>query len=141
MRTFRVNRVRSVEVTNDPVERPDGFDLAEAWRSVVEHVEERRSEAQTGATAVIRTERWAVRLLQPAFPNAVTVLGPADVPADVGVGVDGGKVDVEVAARSPQWIAERLAAWGDHVEVLGPPEVRAHLAAIGRALLERYGED
>ena len=27
MRTFRVNRVRSVAVTQDPVERPDGFDL------------------------------------------------------------------------------------------------------------------
>ena len=34
MRTFRVNRVRSVAVTQDPVERPDGFDLETHWRSV-----------------------------------------------------------------------------------------------------------
>jgi predicted DNA-binding transcriptional regulator YafY len=137
LRTFRVNRVRSVELTGDPVERPAGFDLATAWQSVVEQVEERRSEAQSGATAVVRVPRWAVRLLQPSFPNAVRELGAA---LDTATGVATDLVDIEVGARSPAWIAERLAAWGDHVEVLGPVEVRRALADIGRGLVARYGD-
>lgn len=31
LRTYRLSRVTSVEATRDPVERPDGFDLATAW--------------------------------------------------------------------------------------------------------------
>ena len=35
-RTFRVWRVRSVELTDQPAVRPPGFDLATAWREVVD---------------------------------------------------------------------------------------------------------
>ena len=41
-RTFRVDRVRSVERTDDPVERPEGFDLNEAWREIMTTLDERR---------------------------------------------------------------------------------------------------
>ncbi len=47
LRTFRVGRVRSVERTKDPVVRPDGFDLAEAWQDVVTTIEERRTSVRT----------------------------------------------------------------------------------------------
>src|SRR5687768_5691157 len=50
MRTFRVNRVRSVERTGDAVVRPAGFDLATTWESVVAEIEEKR----TSARAVVR---------------------------------------------------------------------------------------
>ena len=35
-------------------------------------------------------------------------------------------------------IAERIAGWGAHVEVVGPDEVRAELARIGSALVAQY---
>ena len=35
LRTFRLWRIRSVEVTDTPARRPDGFDLAQTWRQVV----------------------------------------------------------------------------------------------------------
>src|SRR5690606_4036599 len=43
LRTFRVGRVQKVTMTDDPVVRPEGFDLAEAWQSVVDAMEERRT--------------------------------------------------------------------------------------------------
>ena len=38
LRTFRVDRVVSVEMTSTPIDRPEGFDLAEAWARVGSHV-------------------------------------------------------------------------------------------------------
>ena len=35
LRTFRVDRMTSVEPTGEPVVRPDGFELTEAWRLIV----------------------------------------------------------------------------------------------------------
>ena len=135
MRTFRVNRVRSVDVTTDPVDRPADFDLNEAWQNVVTHVEERRSEALAGSTAVIRVHRWAIVALRQSFGPSVKVIGPAEGEADD----ENGRLDVEVAAKNPVYIAERLAAWSSHVDVLSPPEVREHLVAIGHALIAHHG--
>lgn len=42
MRTFRVWRVRSVDLTDDPVVRPPDFDLARAWEAVVAEIDSRR---------------------------------------------------------------------------------------------------
>lgn len=131
MRTFRVNRVRSVELTDEPVERPADFDLAGTWREVVEHVTEQRSVGPF-ASAIVRVDRRAIPGLQSAFGKATRVLGPVEGDDD--------RVDVEVGSRSPAWIAERLAGWAAHIDVIGPTEVREHLVAIGRALIERYGE-
>jgi predicted DNA-binding transcriptional regulator YafY len=38
-RTFRVSRVRGVTPTGEPVERPDGFDLAATWEEIKESLE------------------------------------------------------------------------------------------------------
>src|SRR3984957_8534621 len=43
MRTFRVNRVRAVELTDQPVQRPAGFDLAQTWQTVLSTIDERRT--------------------------------------------------------------------------------------------------
>ena len=51
MRTFRLDRVRSATVTEDPVDRPEGFDLATTWKSVVEAVDGRRGEEKVVARA------------------------------------------------------------------------------------------
>ncbi len=48
-RTFRVWRVRSVELTDDLAHRPPDFDLHRAWQEVVERLDERRSLRQVTA--------------------------------------------------------------------------------------------
>jgi predicted DNA-binding transcriptional regulator YafY len=127
LRTFRVNRVRSVEITGDAVVRPTGFDLEAAWRAIVAEVEEKRLRVR----ALVWADRRVVPGLRAAFGPATTIRDP--VPGDAE------RVECEVAAGSPWSIAERLAGWVDYVEVIEPPEVRQRLGEIGRALVQRYG--
>jgi predicted DNA-binding transcriptional regulator YafY len=125
MRTFRLSRVRSVVLTDDPVVRPADFDLAETWRGVVETIEEWR----TVVKAVVRIEARMAPGLRAQFASSFTVLGDAG----------DGRLDVEIGATHPGRIAEQLAGWGALIEVVSPDEVRQHLARIGRELVERYG--
>jgi predicted DNA-binding transcriptional regulator YafY len=129
LRTFRVNRVRSVELTGERVVRPPDFDLAEAWREIVDTVEQKRAVVK----AVVRLDRRGYDGLRGGFGPTTRII--AEVPPD-GSGV--AKVDVEVASASAWLIAQNLAGWADYVEVLSPPEVRDRLADIGRALTARY---
>jgi predicted DNA-binding transcriptional regulator YafY len=124
LRTFRVGRVRSVEVTGDPVRRPEGFDLATAWQEVVETIEERRTVVRT----TVRAPGWAVYGLRAQFGTAVSVVAEHE---------DGG-VDVEIGTPSTHVIAQQLAGWGRMIEVLAPDEVRQQLAATGAELVELY---
>jgi predicted DNA-binding transcriptional regulator YafY len=126
MRTFRVNRVRSVVTTGDRVVRPAGFDLAATWESVVSTIEERRTALRAG----VRGPRWAQYALRAQFGPRTTTLGE----------LGDGRVEVELGAQTATMIAERLAGWGTLLEVLGPPEVRDELARIGHELVDRYGD-
>lgn len=130
MRTFRVSRVRSVELTDDKVVRPADFDLAEAWRNIVVEVEAKRASVQ----AVVRLSERAVPGLRSGFGPSTKVLGPAP-PDESGEP----RVDVEVGAPSYWAVAAQLTPWARYVDVVGPPEVRAHLADFGRDLVTRFG--
>jgi predicted DNA-binding transcriptional regulator YafY len=124
-RTFRLSRVRGVTLTDRPVERPDGFDLAQTWRSIVDTLDERRA----GFRAVARTDAEALRWLRSAFGTRL-----------LAGEVDGeGHVQVEIRSWSANTVASELAAFGARVEVLHPIEVRDELARLGAELTERYG--
>src|SRR5438445_513006 len=43
LRTFRIDRMRSVDGTGEPVIRPDGFDLGQAWQLIADEIEQRRT--------------------------------------------------------------------------------------------------
>jgi predicted DNA-binding transcriptional regulator YafY len=124
-RTFRVDRVTDLELTDQPAERPEDFDLAGAWGQVVEEVEQRRSLV----SAVVELPAHRLPVLQDLFGRHCEQLpGPA-----------GDRVRVRVAAHTVRSVAEQLAGWGDEVEVLGPESVRRELARIGAALVWAYG--
>ena len=123
LRTFRVGRVRSVERTDDPVVRPDGFDLAEAWQDVVTTIEERRTSVRT----TVRVARWAVGGLRAQFGNAVAVVGD-----------DGEVAEVEIGTATAEMVAQQLAGWGNTIDVIAPDEVRERLAIIGAELIAQY---
>ncbi len=124
LRTFRLTRVRSVELTQDPVERPEGFDLETHWRTVVAELDERRVTFRSTA----RVDAEAVPWLRSSLGTRVSV-GQAN--AD-------GRVDVEIRSWSARSLAGELAGFGRSVEVLDPPEVGVELARIGDELRERY---
>jgi predicted DNA-binding transcriptional regulator YafY len=125
LRTFRVGRVRSVEVTDQPVERPEDFDLAETWKSVVATVEERRASFR----AVALVDPWVVHALRGQFGANLFV----------GDTADDGRIEVEIGAWSAEMIADQIAGYGRCIEVLRPDEVRRRLGHIGTELVARYG--
>ena len=124
-RTFRLSRVRSVVLTDEPVVRPADFDLAEEWRGIVETIEEFR----TTARAVVRIAPGPAMGLRQQFASSFTELRR----------LDDGRVEAEVGAARTGILAEQLAGWGAMIEVVGPNDVREHLGRIGRELVERYG--
>jgi predicted DNA-binding transcriptional regulator YafY len=128
MRTFRLTRIRSVVVTDRPVERPEGFDLAEAWKSVVDEVDQRRSAGQPDPV-VARADPDLVPLLRMVVGNRLTV---GDVTPD-------GRVEVEVVGNSVESTAGELAGFGARIEVLEPRAVRDRLALLGAELSRCYG--
>jgi predicted DNA-binding transcriptional regulator YafY len=125
LRTFRVNRVRSVTTTDQPVVRPDGFDLAEAWRSVVATMDERR----TAFRVVLAVDPEAVGWLRATFGTRLAVGEP----------LDDGRMLVEVGGASAEWMTFELAPFGAYIEIRSPDEVRQRLARLGAELLERHG--
>jgi predicted DNA-binding transcriptional regulator YafY len=124
-RTFRVNRVRGVTLTDDPVIRPEGFDLAATWRAVMETLETKRASYRV----VVRAQRPAIGWLRSAFGSRVSF---GEVGAD-------GMFDAEIRAHGPEPAAAELAGFGNYVEVIEPQEVKDGLARLGSELTKRYG--
>lgn len=124
MRTFRVDRMQHVESTDDPVVRPDGFDLAEAWRMITGEVDRIRAPLLVRARVHADVTGWC-RML---FGTRLSI-GPAD---------DDGCVAVEIRGHNAESVARELAGFGANVEVLEPSEVREQLHRIGRELCETY---
>jgi predicted DNA-binding transcriptional regulator YafY len=124
LRTFRVDRMTSVEPTGDPVVRPDGFDLEEAWRLISDEVEQRRTPFHARAWATPETLhvcRWVLG-------NRVRI-GPT--------GSDG-RVEVELRGHNVHSLAGEIAGVGAGLEVVEPVELRERLAEIASELVELY---
>jgi predicted DNA-binding transcriptional regulator YafY len=127
LRTFKVDRMTSVEPTGEKVVRPDGFDLAEAWRMITEEVG--RKQLPVRAHGFVAPD--AVGLLRMILGTRVR-LGPAA--AD-------GRVEVEVSGWSEVSVAGELAGLGSALELVEPPGVRAELARIAKELAATYTGD
>jgi predicted DNA-binding transcriptional regulator YafY len=123
-RTFRVDRITEATVTDIPAERPDDFDLSEAWAHVVDEMEQQRSLL---AATVLISERY-LWVLQNRMGRHCEVIGP----------VEDGRIKVRVTAPTPLMIAQHLAGWGGSIEVLDPLSVQSELARLGQELTARY---
>ena len=124
-RTFRVDRIQSVRRTGDPAVRPPDFDLAQAWASIRDRVEDLRMPAS--AQALVRLE--ALSLARWVLGTRLVVGGPAP----------DGRIEVEVRGHSLLGLAGELAGFGAALEVTGPDELKGRLAETGRELVECYG--
>lgn len=125
-RTFRVDRITDVRVTGERAERPEGFDLGQAWQEVVAAVDDLRATARARAVA----DATALGALRWVFGTEL----------HVGAPLSDGRVELVVTGSSPQMLARRLAGFGALVQVLEPGEVRRHLARLGHELVVAYAE-
>jgi len=125
MRTFRVDRVRAVTVTDEPVRRPPGVNLQESWAQILAGLDDQRFAARVTA----RADPSMLGVLRSVFGTRLTVGDPAA----------GGRVDVEIRGHAEAIVGAELAGFADHVEVLAPQAVRDHLAHLGASLTRSYG--
>jgi len=124
-RTFRIDRVSSADPTDEPVRRPEDFDLAESWREIADEVDRRRTPLEAQAVC----PPHGIGVLRRAFGSRL----------DVGGSTADGRIEVGIRGHSESMLAGELAGQVEWVEVTGPEGVRDHLASIGNALVERYG--
>jgi predicted DNA-binding transcriptional regulator YafY len=129
IRVFRAGRVSAARVLAEPAERPAGFELAAFW-------------ARWSAEFEASRPRLEVRLA--ASPGALAALGEvfgaAAAPALEAAeppGQDGWRV-LTLSFEHERAAVHRLAGFGDQVEILDPPSVRAELLATAREILGRY---
>jgi len=125
-RTFRVSRVQSVELTAEPAHRPEGFDLAAAWRAIMTTLDTQRAPASVH----VRTDPDTVAILRSMFGRRVAE----------GVTRADGQIDVEIRGHSNEMVARQLSGLAGRIDVLAPDDVRRHLAEIGHALVRQYGD-
>ncbi len=125
-RTYRVDRMTSAEPSGAGFEVPADFDLAGAWAEITEELEGRRS----GTSAEVTIPEGLVTPLS-------DVLGARHVErlGDAG----DGRARLRVTSNTPGMLARQLAGWAPEIDVLGPPDVRSALAAIGADLASRFG--
>lgn len=123
-RTFRIDRVSSVQFTDDPVRRPRGFDLAQSWREIADEVDRKRTPLEIQALCV---------------PDGLGLLrGVLGGRLEVGGSAPDGRIEVVIRGHSEYALAGQLAGLIEWLEVTGPQGVRDQLAAIGTALAARY---
>lgn len=124
LRTFRLDRMTDVAITDTVFSRPADFDLADAWASVVETVEDR----QRATSAVVEVPERLLSVLQAQFGKHCVVQNVVD-----------GRLRATVSAPAPVMIAQHLAGWGAELEVVESDSVRSELARIGSELTSLYG--
>ena len=125
LRTFRVDRVTSAELTGEAVVRPEGFSLTDAWQMISENVDR------------LRTPFRAVAAAEPAIlPTCRHIFGTR---LGIGPTRPDGRVDVELRGHGLWPLAGEIAGFGSALEVLDPPDLQAHLARLGGELTATYG--
>jgi len=129
VRVFRVARIASARVLAEPFERPPGFDLAAFWRRWSAEFEASRPRIPV----VLRASPGALAAFGEIFGQAARPALTAALPPDE----DGWRV-VTLSFEHERAAVGRLAGFGDQVEVLRPPSVRAGLVAAARQILRRY---
>ncbi len=123
-RTFRVDRVSFAEPTEDPVRRPADFDLAESWREIADEVDRKRTPLEIRAFCASD----GIGLLRMILGHRL----------EVGGSRTDGRIEVVIRGHSELALAGELAGVVQWLEVMDPPGVRDHLAAIGAALVDKY---
>jgi predicted DNA-binding transcriptional regulator YafY len=123
-RTFRVDRIRSFEMSEEAVVPPVGFDLADAWRSITAEIDELRSPAKAKALCAADS----LTLLRWVFRNRMLI----------GASRADGSVEIELRGSNHRALAGEIAGFGGLIEVLDPAGVRVLLAEIARELGALY---
>jgi predicted DNA-binding transcriptional regulator YafY len=129
VRVFRAGRITSARVLAEPFERPAGFELAVFWSQWSAEFEASLPRLQVTLRAAPR----ALAVFGEIFGQACEPALEAALPPD-----EHGWRVVTLSFEHERAAAHRLAGFGDQVEVLTPPSVRAILVTAAEQILRRY---
>ncbi|MFF3286316.1 helix-turn-helix transcriptional regulator [Streptomyces sp. NPDC003023] len=124
-RTFRVDQILELTAAPEEFEAPEDFDLAAYWK-----------EYQADFHARLHREEALVRL-SPVAVARLTGRAAAAL-AETGSPEADGWTRAVLPIESRERAYAEFLALGDEAEVLGPPALRARIAATVRALAARY---
>jgi len=129
IRTYRASRVIEATLTDEPVERPDGFDLAAYW-----------TESSAAYERDAPTVEVVVRIAADQAWRIADVYGRATL--DAAERLDDpdpdGWLRLRLRVSWPDEVASRLLAVGPNLEVLEPADVRERVIAIAGRVVARY---
>ena len=127
-RTYRVSAISDAQATDDPFVRPEDFDLQVYWEKASRDYE-----------AGVYRETAEVRLSSKGMAR-LELLGPFVVEtARQSAEPDGdGWFRCALPVEPGDFGLRELMRLGDEIEVVGPPPLRARLAAILTAVVQRY---
>lgn len=129
VRTYRVSRVATAELTDEPFERPSGFDLPSHWAESIAAYER---EAERRAVDVrIRPDalHWLGDFIGNRAARTAEVLNEPDVE---------GWRHLRLQLDWPHDAPSQLLAMGPALEVLSPEDVRERVAELARGVVARY---
>lgn len=124
-RTYRIDQILELAPGEGEFERPEDFDLVAYWQR---HQADFHARLHGGEAHVRLSPRAAARLTGAA----------ARALADTGTADEDGWTRALLPIESVDHAHSDYLAMGAEIEVLGPPELRARLAATARALAARY---
>ncbi|WP_326767986.1 YafY family transcriptional regulator [Streptomyces sp. NBC_01591] len=135
-RLFRADRVRRTGLTDEPVVRRPGVELADLWDELRRQVEERPGRVRLR----VRVHRSRLDLFVRLHAGALTGEPRPEGPGRTEGQEAGGEwLRAELAVDSVEQ-ARSLLSFGPNVEVLSPPEARDVLARHAAAVVALYGE-
>jgi predicted DNA-binding transcriptional regulator YafY len=131
VRTYRVARILDCTVTAETFARPADFDLAAHWRAATERLE-----------AELHPNEARVKL-SPLGVKLLDVVSQPYVKARTHIAEESDENGWRIATLpigTTHWhAASELLRLGPEAEVLDPPELRAKMAELAKAMARRYG--
>ncbi|MFI8826287.1 helix-turn-helix transcriptional regulator [Streptomyces sp. NPDC053431] len=124
-RTYRVDQILDLTVTDEEAVVPDGFDLAAHWRAAQDDFHARLYQGE----ALVRISPRGAARLGGAAARAVAEHGTED---------PDGWIRVALPVEGPEHAHDSLLGLGAEVEVLAPDDLRERIAATVRTLAARY---
>jgi predicted DNA-binding transcriptional regulator YafY len=129
IRTYRVSRVQAVEPTGERFERPAGFDLAAYWAESAAAFERDVPRIEV----IVRVQPDGSAQLRDAVGSGVMRAAETLAEEDPE-----GWARLRIRLDYPEEAAGVLLRAGPVIDVVSPPELRAEVAAMARAVAARY---
>lgn len=126
-RTYRLDKLREVQMLDEPFVRPSGFELARAWRDSVERFEAslRRETAQirVASSCLDRLDRLGADIAERVLAAQADIDGWRSV-----------VIPIESAAHA----AGLMLGFGNELEVVAPIELRNEILQQATSIIEMY---